>query len=141
MRWVFRYLIFILLIIVFSCDKITQNVNCDDCTSTEPSQIDLKITLDDKSEISNSTVVRVYEGLLEDNILHGTYYSNGPDLWVTVFINKKYTLTADYNYRDGDVYVVVNSATPRVKYVPDQCKDPCYIVYDNSVDLRLKYRY
>jgi hypothetical protein len=140
MKWVYRYLIFIFLIIAFSCDKLKQNVNCDDCTSAEPSETNLQITLDDKTEISNSTVVQVYEGLLEDNILHGTYYANGPDLWVIVFVNKKYTVTAKYIYRDGAVFVTVNSATPRVKYVPDQCQDPCYIVYDNDVDLRLKYR-
>jgi hypothetical protein len=140
MKWIYRYLIFIFLIIAFSCDKLKQNVNCDDCTSAEPSETNLQITLDDKTEISNSTVVQVYEGLLEDNILHGTYYANGPDLRVTVFINKKYTITASYKYRDGSRYVTVNSATPRVKYVPDQCQDPCYILYDNNVDLRLKYR-
>jgi hypothetical protein len=136
----FKYLIFISFAVVFSCDKLQQNVNCNECTSSSPMEVSLRITLDDYSEISNSKVVQIYEGLLEDNILYGTYSVSGADLSVKVYINKKYTLTAKYSYRDGSNYVTVDSATPRVKYIPDQCQDPCYITYDKDVDLRLKYR-
>jgi len=139
MRWIIKYLIFISFIAASSCDKFSLNVKCEDCISTEPTVTDLKLKLDDNIGTLGSTVVQVYEGLLEDNILRGTYYAQGSDLSVKVYINKKYTLTAKYDAGYGTVYITVDSATPRVKYVPDQCNDTCYIVYDYDIDLRLKY--
>jgi hypothetical protein len=54
-----------------------------------------------------------------------------------VTLNKKYTLTATYNIQDN-TYVVVDSATPRVRFDKDKCDDPCYLVYDKKLDLSLK---
>jgi len=54
-----------------------------------------------------------------------------------VSINKKYTITATYFF--GAKYTAVNSVTPRVRYSKDQCDDPCYYVYDKTVNLKLKY--
>jgi len=64
--------------------------------------------------------------------------ASGPGFELPVSLNKKYTVTATYQI-DGDTYIAVDSAFPRVKYTKEQCEDPCYFVYDRIVDLRIKY--
>jgi len=129
--------IFLLLFIVllFSCEKQGLIVKCPDCTKEEPVNILFNVKLD--ANYYGDTIINVYEGNLEDSILYKTYSSTGSSLSIPVTINKKYTLTATY-YIPDNYYVVVDSATPRVRYEKDQCDNPCYFVYDKVVDLRMK---
>lgn len=129
------------LIIVFmfsiSCEDKGLIVKCPDCLSTEPSQTDLEIKLD-KGINGSATVINVYEGNLEDSVIYETFQTSSSSTSVTVTLNKKYTVTANY-YLSGNYYTTVDSATPRVKYEKSQCDDPCYFIYDKKLDLRLKY--
>ena len=140
MRRFFKYLFILSLAAVFSCDKVdfSADINCDECGKTDPKDAELHITLD-AAKGNNTTLVQVYEGLPEDQIISSTHYVSGTDLSVTVNLNVSYTVTAKYQMDNGSCYIAVNSTTPRVKYVPSQCQDPCYLVYDNKLDLTLKY--
>lgn len=126
---------------LFSCEKQGLIVKCPDCTATEPVNIWFDVKLD-ANDYGSTTKINVYEGNLEDSILYKTYNSTGSSLSIPVTINKKYTLTATYyipvDYYIGDYYIVVDSATPRVRYEKDKCDNPCYFVYDKVVDLRMK---
>jgi len=130
--------IFLLLFIVmlFSCEKQGLIVKCPDCIATEPVNIWFDVKLD-ANYYGSTTKINVYEGYLEDSILYKTYNSTGSSITIPVTINKLYTLTATY-YIPGDYYIVVDSATPRVRYEKNQCDNPCYFVYDKVVDLRMK---
>ena len=139
MRTLIKYLLFLALTLLFSCDKSGLLVKCPDCTIEEPTTAVLDIKVDALARVNDmSTVVRIYSGNLEDNILLRT--SNVSDTYMkyTATINKKYTITATYITNDGS-YIVVDSTTPRVKYVTSQCEEPCYFVYGRNVNLRLKY--
>jgi hypothetical protein len=130
--------IFLLLIltVLFSCEEQGLIVSCPDCTKDEP----LKTKLDIKLKASiwgRSTLIVVYEGNLEDKVIYSTYSTTSSSTSISVTINKKYTVTATYYLPDG-YYVVVDSATPRVKYDKELCNDPCYFVYDKVLDLRYK---
>ena len=129
--------IFLLLFIVllFSCEKQGLIVKCPDCTKEEPVNILFNVKLD--ANYYGDTIINVYEGNLEDSILYKTYSSTGSSITIPVTINKLYTLTATY-YIPGNYYVVVDSATPRVRFEKNQCDNPCYFVYDKVVDLRMK---
>lgn len=131
-----KILSLLLIVVLFSCEKQGLIVKCPDCTATEPVNIWFDVKLD-ANKYGSTTKINVYEGNLGDSILYKSYTSTGSSLSVPVTINKKYTLTATY-YISGDYYIVVDSATPRVKYEKDQCDSPCYFVYDKVVDLRLK---
>ncbi|HEX7493057.1 MAG TPA: hypothetical protein VF346_02465 [Bacteroidales bacterium] len=138
MRITKKLFLFAILIFSFSCEEEVILVNCQDCISEEPSDTSLEIKLD-ASSTGYDTFIKIYEGNLEDSILYSsqqgnTFYS----LKVPVAINKKYTVTATYHIHDN-YYTAVDAATPRVKYDKNQCKDPCYFVYDKDIDLRLKY--
>lgn len=136
MKLLLRILFLLLLVISFSCEEQGIGLNCSDCLETEPVEAELEIKLDRNNYAQ--TVVRIYEGNLEDSVLIGTFNQSSAKLYHEVSINKKYTVTATYLISDV-TYVAVDSATPRVKYVKDQCDDPCYFVYDKILNLRLRY--
>lgn len=132
-----KVLLFLFIVVLFSCEEHGLFVKCPDCTAEEPLKTDLEIKLD-LTFYSSATLIEVYEGNLEDNILYSSYNTLRTKTTIPVTINKKYTVTATY-YIPGDYYITVDSATPRVRYDKEQCDDPCYFVYDRMIDLRLKY--
>lgn len=128
-------IVFLAILICFSCEEQGWIVKCSDCVSTEPEKALLELKL---KETGDPVHIDVYEGELEDNIL---YYSTETTLSGFTFeagINKKYTATATYRI-NGNTYIAVDSAVPRVRYTKDQCDEACYFVYDKIMDLRLKY--
>lgn len=136
-----RYIQVIILLIMtfaFSCEKPGIVINCSECTQTEPSKATIRVKLEGNYD-NSSVQIKIYEGNLEDNILYWTYTTSASNASFQVNMNKKYTVTAEYNIPEGR-YIAVDSATPRVRFEEDQCENPCYFVYDNNFDLRLKYR-
>jgi hypothetical protein len=121
----------------FSCEDQGIIVKCPDCFTDEPASANLDVKLE-PGFFTTTTLVKVYEGDIEDSVLYATYNVSGTTTTISVTLNKKYTVTASYYIADN-YYIAVDSATPRVRYEKDQCDDPCYFVYDKGIDLRLKY--
>jgi hypothetical protein len=128
--------LFLIIVIFFSCEKQGLIVKCPDCTKEEPLNIQLELLLDE-STYGYATNIDVYVVNIEDSILYSSVSTSWTKTTLPVTINKKYTVVAKYYYY-LDYYFVVDSATPRVKYDKDQCEEPCYFVYDRTLDLRLK---
>ena len=139
MKRIKKTLFLIILVFSFSCEKQGLLVKCSDCTAEEPVTTDLKVKLDNNTDSYGvATLINVYEGNLEDNVLYHSYNVSSSSTTIPVGLNKKFTVTATYYIR-AKTFVTVDSATPRVKYTKDQCDDPCYYVYDRVIDLRLKH--
>lgn len=136
MKSTIRIFFLILSVFSFSCEEEPFFVKCDECVADEPQKAELKMKLGYPEY--GLTIINVYLGNLEDNILYYTFSSSSTESSTSVTLNQKYTVTATYN-KDGKYYIAVDSATPRVTYNKDQCNDPCYYIYDKEVDLRLKY--
>jgi hypothetical protein len=132
-----RLFLVIIFVLCFSCEDQGLIVKCPDCIASKPSETDLNVQLDD-AYYGYQTVINVYEGNLEDSILYRSFEVTGNHTSVTVYMGKKFTVTATY-YIPDDYYVAIDSATPRVKFDKTKCDDPCYFVYDKDIDLRLKY--
>lgn len=128
----------ILLVVCFSCEDQGLIVKCPDCLEEEPFKTTLELKLNTDKYRYVSALITVYEGNIEDNIVFDTFVSKYLNETVTVFLNKKYTVTATY-FISSETYVAVDSATPKVRYEKSQCDNPCYFVYDKVLDLRLKY--
>ncbi len=124
-------------ILCFSCEDQGLIVKCPDCTADEPIKTDLEVKMD-LANFGLETQINVYEGNIEDSVLYSSFKTSGTQTTIPVTLNKKYTVTATYYIHDN-YYIVIDSATPRVRYDKTQCDDPCYFVYDKSIDLRLKY--
>jgi hypothetical protein len=139
MRSLIKYLLFLALMLFFSCEKTVLFVTCSDCTKEEPKNAVLEIKVDDLYINGRSeTMIRIYSGNLEDSVLLDAFNAASTDLTYTATLNKNYTITATYFIKDKK-YTTVDAIYPRVKYVTDQCADPCYFVYDKKVNLKLKY--
>ncbi|MGA1978380.1 MAG: hypothetical protein ABSG89_11065 [Bacteroidales bacterium] len=129
-------LLFMSFALVFSCDDSDMLIiDCSKCTKDEPSNATIDISL---STQYGNVLVNVYEGNLEDSVLFNSFSYASGSASCEVTPNKKYTITARYAV-GNKAYIAVDSVTPGIKYVKDQCDEACYYVYDNSADLRLKY--
>lgn len=135
MKNLFKIIILGILVIFFSCEDKGWFTNCSDCTTTEPDMATLAIRL---SEAGTPVEVKIYEGELEDSVILSSFSPWSSSYSFSVVLNKKYTVTATYSI-DNKSYTAVDSAFPRVKYTETQCEEACYFVYDNQLDLRLKY--
>lgn len=135
MRTCLKPVVFLLLTFCFSCENQGLIVDCSSCVSQEPTTANLEIRT---REIGQPVIVNVYRGELEDSVLVATLNASFGQTNMTADLNELITLTATYVV-DGIKYIVVNSITPGLKYVKDQCDEPCYFVYNDKVDLRLKY--
>lgn len=132
-----KVILAIVLLAFFSCEDQGLIVKCPDCLADEPKDTYLDVQLS-SDNLNNRILINVYEGNLEDSVLYRTYNIAGGQTTILVTLNKKYTVTATY-YLTDNYYTAVDSATPRVKFEKSQCDDPCYFVYDTSIDVRLKY--
>jgi hypothetical protein len=133
------YILLSLIALVLSCDKQGSLSSCLDCIENEPVNVKLQVTFNPYQDpMYKEPEIRVYEGNIEDSVLVSFYIpdSSPKDIYVT--INKKYAVTATYYYANHTV-TAVSSANPRVRYETKQCDNPCYIVYDDKVNLRMKY--
>ena len=136
-RTVSKALIFIFMVLLFSCENLQDNLlNCSECVKDEPSSAEINVKL---TSNGNQILVNIYEGNLEDSLLYKSFAAFGKTTTYSLPLNKTFTFTARYFSVSGKQYITVNSITPRVKFVKDQCDEPCYFVYDNSINLRLKY--
>jgi hypothetical protein len=131
------YSVFAVLLILFSCDEKVLFVNCGECVADEPTTADIKLKLE--PETGNWVFVNVYRGVVEDSVLVDSFTTDSVDYTYHGDVNTKYTFTAQYLSSSGKTYVAVDTAWPRVKYEKQQCQDPCYFIYDNNVNLRIKY--
>jgi hypothetical protein len=126
----------LLMIFCFSCEETPMIDYCDECVALEPVTAELKIKLK-AADTYQITEVVVYEGNIEDSIVYKRLFISRPEYTVAVPLNKKYSLTARYII-NGTQYIAVNSVTPRVRYDKSTCDQPCYYVYDRTVNLRLR---
>jgi hypothetical protein len=133
-------ILFLLAIsILFSCDKLLDFPGCSDCKTEEPDRAQLIFKFEFSYAVSIE--VNVYEGELSDSILYASHIQAFQGVYqLNVALNKKFSATGKYII-DKKAYTVVDAATPRVVYEKDRCDDPCYYIYNNTIDLRLKRTY
>lgn len=130
-----RFLLFLFIAVAFSCEEQGWFADCNECASTEPANYYLVIEFTRTQPLA---VLNIYEGELEDGVLLDTASPGSDTHNIAVRLNKKYTATATYEI-DGKTYTAIDSAFPITKFTETQCTDPCWYVYDNKLDLRIKY--
>jgi hypothetical protein len=126
-------LLFVGIALLFSCEELII-INCSECFADEPDETYIEIKLD---VIASGVYVKIYTGNLEDNIKFASYKTYSKNSFYKVPLNKSYTVTAEYII-SGVSYIAVNKVKPRVTFSEEQCTDPCYYIYDKSVNLKLK---
>ena len=127
------------MLMLFSCEE-GYLTDCSECNPGEPDMAALEILVGYPHHTVLNMVVTIYDGTIEDNIVIVRY--NYGDLYaerrVVVVLYKNYTATAEFTY-NGQKYITMAAICPKVRYVKNACDEPCYYVYDNVLDLRLRY--
>jgi hypothetical protein len=136
MKKTVRVITFFILCIALSCDDQSFFIQCSDCVPDEPITAELNAELD--PDHFYGALIEIWEGNIEDSIQYGSYTALNRSFTQSVTLNKKYSITATY-YVSEDIYIAVDSATPRVKYDKSSCEEPCYYIYDTKLNLKLKY--
>jgi len=135
------YLIILMMVfLTSSCEKqMMVIVKCRECVAEEPGSTRINIRLSEDPLLFSKVSINIYEGDNTDGTLINSITINyGAISHFNVALNRTYTLEAIYRTATR-VYRVYDSARPLVKYSESDCDEPCYYVYNNTADLRLKY--
>lgn len=129
--------LFVVLTLLFSCEDIRPvSIDCNECLSFDPQYAKVNITL---NYSDMPVIVSVYSGYLEDNELFATFnIVSETKTSIDVAVNKRYTVTATYKVGDK-TYIAVDSVMPKVLFNDSSCENVCYYIYNNDIDLSLKY--
>jgi hypothetical protein len=126
------------LLLLFSCEEgfIT---DCNQCYSDDYRVI-LRIRYRNPDYMPNHPVVTLYEGKVSDSIVLKKFYITDPTSYIdyNAILYKDYSATLVF-YKDGQKYIITAGACPNVRYDETSCEEPCYYLYDNILDLRLRY--
>jgi len=121
-----------------SCEKIFPIVDCNECLDYEPYQATVKVKTGHNYTVFGYVTVNVYEGTDTSGEKIKTYFPTSQTSVVDLTLNKTYTIEAIYLDK-GKRYRALDSVKPSVKYTDSECDSECWYIYNNKVDLRLKY--
>jgi hypothetical protein len=127
------------LLMLFSCEDggIT---DCDTCDPGGISQPQLTIYIRNSEYVPANPLVTIYEGAIKDSIVLRRMSINESYSYITydAVLYKDYTATLEF-FLDNVKYMAIGAACPKVRYDESSCDEPCYYLYDNVIDLRLRY--
>ena len=127
------------LLLLFSCepDFIT---DCNECDPAGINQPQLTIYIRNSEYEPTNPLVTVYEGAIEDSIVLKRINVDESYSYITydAVLYKDYTVTVEF-FLNSVKYVAIGAACPKVRYDETTCEEPCYYLYDNIIDLRLRY--
>ncbi|MRR19652.1 hypothetical protein EG827_05615 [bacterium] len=129
----------LLLTLLLSCED-SLVPDCGECSATSPETATLTISFRNPDYVPTNPKVTLYEGAIEDSIILVQYIIEDPYSYVSfdALLYKDYTATLEF-ILDGRTYITTDGAFPQVGYDETSCDSPCYFVFDNNLDLRLRY--
>ena len=128
-----------LIMLLLSCDE-SFLTDCDKCYTDLDFSINLNIVFKNPDRVPVNPVVTIYEGNISDSIILSRVQIVDPFsyMYYPAILYKDYSATLEFAY-DGQKYITTASACPRMRYDETTCDEPCYYVYNNVLDLRLRY--
>ena len=128
-----------LFLLLFSCEE-GYLTDCDECSTSNDYSVVLKIRYRNSEYVPLDPIVTLFEGNISDSLVLEKFVINNPYLYIhfNALLYKDYSATLEFSY-DGKKYVSVASACPKVRYDETTCEEPCWYVYDNILDLSLRY--
>ena len=129
----------LLIMVLFSCED-GYLTDCRECYPDVTGRVTIRIRYRNLNAVPVNPVVTIYEGAIEDSIILARYYVGDPTSYLSydAVLYKDYTATLEFMY-NGRKYISTDAARPKVRYDEDTCEEPCYYIYDNILDLRLRY--
>lgn len=128
------------LLLLFSCEGSVAT-DCRECTPDNIGSVTLKIYVRNPEAIPINPIITLYEGAIEDSIVLRQYTMTDPyalSVYYDAMLYKNYTASVKF-YFNNRKYILIDAACPQVRYDETSCDQPCYYIYDNVIDLRLRY--
>ncbi len=132
------YFISLLFLLFFSCEDgfVT---DCRKCTEEGIGDVQLELILGGSPVYEPFyKVVTIYEGAIEDSLVLNKFGTELAYMTIDAMLYKNYTVTLSFAI-SGKNYIAVDAVCPKVRYDESSCDQPCYYIYDNVADLRLRY--
>lgn len=128
-----------LMLIILSCEDRFRT-DCNSCLSTSDYSVLLEIKYRNPESVPGNPIVTLYEGNISDSIILERFYIENPysHIAYNAILYKDYSATLEFTY-NGRKYITVGAACPKVRYDETTCDEPCWYLYDNIIDLRLRY--
>jgi len=132
---------FIALLMLSACDDDyiasvdSETIDCQYCFEEMPELVDLKLVFN-MNKYKEKIEFVVFSGNAFSSAVWMQGSSDINELWIQVEPNQKYTVVAEYFYRDKTIYVI-NDALVKTKFFKSGCDKPCHYVYEVSCDLKL----
>ena len=129
----------VFLTFLFSCEE-SYISDCSKCYPEGVPDAQLKILYRNPEFIPLNPKVTLFEGAVEDGIIIGQYIIEEAVSFIEVeaILYKDYSATLEFNL-DGRKYITTAGACPKAGYDKNSCEEPFYFIYDNVLDLRLRY--
>lgn len=129
----------LLLMLLFSCEE-GYLTDCNECYASDSYNVVLYIRYRNLEAVPGNPIVTLYEGNVNDSLILEKYYITDPYSVTRYYamLYKDYSATLEFML-DGKKYIVTGAACPKVRYDETTCEEPCWYVYDNVIDLRLRY--
>jgi len=127
------------VLVLFSCEE-GYMTDCGECYTDYPVQPTLKILFWNPDLAMQNAIVTLYEGAVDDSLIIRDYDIEiaASFLSYDAVLYKDYSATLEFIF-EGQKYITTGAARPKVRYDETSCDEPCYYVYDNVIDLRLRY--
>jgi hypothetical protein len=129
----------ITILLLFSCEE-GYLTDCTRCYTSQNYSVILKINLDNHDRNFENPVFTLYEGPVSDGVIIEKYQLRNTNsiVYQDALLYKDYSATLEFSY-NGRQYVTTAGACPKVRYDETTCEQPCWYIYDNIIDLNLRY--
>ncbi|MGE5349585.1 MAG: hypothetical protein ACM3NP_09940 [Actinomycetota bacterium] len=129
----------VMILLLFSCEE-GYLTDCTRCYTSEDYNVVLRIDLRDQDRSMENPVLTLYEGPVSDGIIIEKYSIIDPNslIYYRAILYKDYSATLEFRY-NGRQYVSTAGACPKIRYDETTCEEPCWYIYDNILDLSLRY--
>ncbi|MDX9930645.1 MAG: hypothetical protein RBS37_12430 [Bacteroidales bacterium] len=132
-------LIIMMMVAAASCEKQMLVVaDCSECYADEPGSAVIKIKIREIPEYHTGITINVYEGSDTNSPLIYSFIVYNGEQTADVALNRTYTVEAVYRI-DSRIYRAIDSVRPTLKYAKYDCDEPCWYIYNNIANVRLKY--
>ena len=120
---------------IFSCEQVLL-VDCSTCSTSDLTKAKIEIHVDGLPSFDYIHHVVIYLGKLEDNVRIDSLDTRY-DTSVNLKLNTEYTFTST-TMIDGKTFIAVDNIIPRTRAYYG-CEEPCYVLVDTNVNLKLKH--
>lgn len=129
----------LLLTLLFSCEDSFVG-DCSECYPEGQPPAKLKIIYRDSDFFPYTPVLTLYAGAAEDGIIINRYEIDMANFYIELdaIYYKDYSATLEFSY-EGRKYITTAGACPQSGFDESSCEEPCYFLYGNVLDLRLRY--